>query len=418
MAEEQAREYINSVSEAFNPLWLDRTPEHALQRVWQRRDPLATLELVTLGKAIYKLRKHHAGWLSETIKEVRKEKDRGGHVTEILVCANLKPATGRLVPAPHKQPGFDARVQFADGIEHVVSVKRHDESAAERAFQRSCTVAYRELKRHFAERRLNRSIFCQFLSTAAPEDINRLVKETRVLGRSLGIFSLLNDQVLVTIREVYVAGASLSPHFASFDMVVVCPESGTEQTRFQSNLRSAGKSLLNAATHCGDALRVVYMRVHTSAKIQRLKEFADEALSGQNAGFDALVIHQPVAVINSAGARVINSVQFAGNSAFFAGVPAGRGYRFNAGFGEFTHKQVETALVDNQEAQIAKLDAVYVFQRGDHYVEAVSDGQGSLTGELSNVAPGVHRHSVVTLPGQAPFALGGIFPETETLSIV
>jgi hypothetical protein len=79
---------------------------------------------------------------------------------------------------------------------------------------------------------------------------------------------------------------------------------------------------------------------------------------------------------------------------------------------------VETALVDNQEAQIAKLDAVYVFQRGDHYVEAVSDGQGSLTGELSNVAPGVHRHSVVTLPGQAPFALGGIFPETETLSIV
>ncbi len=416
LTEEQAHQYIEEVSKAFNPLWLNRTPEHVLQRVWQRRDPLASLELVTLGKAIYDLR-DQAAWLRETIKEVRKEKDRGGHLTEILVCANLKPASGRLVPAPHRQPGFDARVQFADGVQHVVSVKRHDESAYERAFQRSCAIGYRELKRHFAERRLGRSIFCQFLSTATQEDVNRLVSAIRHLGPSIGLFPLLSGLALVKIREVNV-GATLSPHFISFDMVVVCPESDTEQARFKSNLRSAGKSLLNAASHCAEALRVVYMRVHTSAEIHLLKQFADEVLGEQRAGFDALVIHQPVAIINSTATRVVNSVQFACNPEFLAGVPAGHSYRFNAGFGEFSSQRMEHALIDDQETEVAKLDAMYVFQRGDHYVEAVNDGHGALTGYLRNVAPGVFRHSVVTLPGHAPFALQGIFPETETLSIV
>src|SRR5690606_25178664 len=122
-----ATQCIAAVGHLFGQDWLEGKQgltEHPLQKLWERKDWLATCELFGLGKCITQLTPEHDSWLRKTAQKIKSGvQNAHGSNTETLVCGSLYARDGKDYPAPANQKGLDVVVSFPSDFKYYISIK-------------------------------------------------------------------------------------------------------------------------------------------------------------------------------------------------------------------------------------------------------------------------------------------------------
>jgi len=128
---------LSVVAEEFGADWVNTVDDNPVRKLWQRRDWLASAELLTLGEAIQNLLAADPGWTRRQIKKMKSldPGTRSGATFEIIGL-NLFHGPHTLVPAPGNNPGYDGRVVLKDGSSLILSIKNHGISSGETEFRR------------------------------------------------------------------------------------------------------------------------------------------------------------------------------------------------------------------------------------------------------------------------------------------
>lgn len=413
-------ECLQCVEDAFNKLWLSKSDGHRIQQLWRRKDGLATSELFCLGLAIRQLKATAPQWLKKTVKRAREANATShGFITEIIVCGQLQAATGTLTPSANNQAGFDAIATHHDGVKHFISIKRHDISSYEAEFRRLSESIHSALRKRLTELKAACAmhLFCD--KPLEQKYANIVINHIRQNAELTGIHNFDEEGMFLAYTPVDRSIGQLASSHISQSLIVVAKEHPNEQKRFRKNIDKARANLKNHAPANGHDARLLYMRVHTSANLTKLHEYATSLFqNGDDIGFDGILLMQPAVARNSEKSTITHHFLFAGNEAFAAQAISGRSYKMAIGIGAISTTSPRNTLTDNSGNVISELNEHYVYQQGEYFILVEpSPGQTEIRANLTSIANGVTVNVVVKIDNQETL-LTGIFPPNDDLLVV
>ncbi len=420
-----ADECFQAVEDLFEGAWLRKDKGHRLQTLWARRDHLATNELYALGKAIRNLQPKHEKWLESTARRLKKNPaDSHGLITEILVCGSTRGHGGAEVyPSKKGEPGVDLVVRFPSGFKYVMSVKNHDISIHEKAFQKLADrlneVFVGKLKTLGENGKLY--VVCEDYMTA--DDFAMCEAFVRDRLRDDGEYPLIPNRLTVLYAKlIKETDREFARTMTSSAVLIHCGQHPNEQLNFKDKLSKAAQNMQKHVARSDTCFRLLRMRVHASADIIALEKAAQDMLDADaDCGLDGVLFTQSTAARERTtnNTAIYTVVRFAGR-ADHAGLvgSAQRGERlsYEFGVGSIGQTPVETFFsIGNLEPTALPRDR-YVYQKTDYYYLMKRDAQG-LYGNLESPASGIHFHAVAELNG-TEVAIQAISPSSEDVLIV
>ena len=141
---------MEAVQSHLTAEFLDGTSGHPLQLLWQRRDWLATAELLILGKAILHAEAAGSKRALQAAAMDLKGRDfgnRNGSAFELLACLMFDSPRHRTVLAKDSEPGWDFGVQLPNECFLKVSCKALIPSAIHRDFIRLADEVRQDFER-------------------------------------------------------------------------------------------------------------------------------------------------------------------------------------------------------------------------------------------------------------------------------
>lgn len=355
------------------------------------------------------------------------EKESGGFARpyhEILVCGSTRGYGGAEVyPSKKGEPGVDLVVRFPSGFKYMMSVKNHDISIHEKAFQKSAEG----LKEAFVGRlkELGESgklyVVCEDYMTA--DDFSMCVAFVRGRLRDNGVYVLIPDRLTVSYAKlVKEQGREFARTMTSSPVMIHCGQHPNEQLNFKDKPRKAAENMQKHVARSDTCFRLLRMRVHASADIIALEKAAQDMLDANaDCGLDGVLLTQST----GARERTTNSttihtvIRFAGRTDHAGLVgSAQRGERlgYEFGIGSIGQAPVETFFSIGNLGQTLLPRDRYVYQKTDYYYLMKRDANG-LYGNLESPASGVHFHAVAELNG-TEVVIQAISPASEDVLIV
>ena len=412
---------LATVEQSFGLDWLSSTDgTHKLQRLWQRSDSLATIELVTLGDAIALVRAIDAMWVAGRIGDIKSNHAIShGHLFEILGIAMLARAGMQVRPTRGNLPGVDALVSFGDEFEVRVSMKNHDLSEHERFFRERSLKTRTAVHKTLQKKGSSAQIVVDALECLTEPD---WVRVQNFIDTIPSIIShpykneVIHKKVSVGVSKLApIAGI---PKFAEMNFsdtfIAVSSHHKNEQKNFLDKVYKATANLRKHTKRSERAANVVFMRLHPTASITDLETYGRELLSDDthDPGVDAILLYQPSVTRRDGLSSVTHHLRFICSSRYPA---AGHQIKLAALIGLASSEASRNELHSSNGAKLV-LDGKYVFQRGDHYYLAQATGEG-YTANITSTAPGILAHAVFTQPHPGCI-IKGRFPPDEELAVL
>jgi hypothetical protein len=292
-------QYLQTIVDSFGQDWLaDKAGRKRVQLVWNRWDPNATIELLTLGQAIKKMSQIDSAWVKQRIKAIQ-ESDAHGDLFELRCCALFASGGMDIRPAKENQPGFDATVILPSKKKLFVSMKNHDISRNEIDF-RDQSKTLRELARELVSQnassskimimgdRLLKSSDWQSLAESIREQAANKIEKPIGVVVSEGVLLMMDR--LPPMTEL---GEFADDRFSDV-FVCACKEFKDEQNRFKQFIDDARFNMRDKIQQEPDSAYVVFMRLHPTASLNDMEQYAREQLDqNPEPGCDGFIFYQP-----------------------------------------------------------------------------------------------------------------------------
>ncbi len=416
---------LQAVEDLFDAAWLRKNKGHRLQTLWARLDPLATNELYALGKAILNLKTKHGKWLESTAKRVKNNPaDSHGLTTEILVCGSFAGKGGAEVsPAKNNEPGIDLVVKFPSSFKYMVSIKNHDISKHEKAFQ---TLA-RKVKDAFVTKlkKLGQNgklmVSCEDYMT--DQDFKACLAFVQDTLQEPGMYELSDGRVKVAyanlVKEQDREFAKSEPSSA---VMIYCRHHRNEQLNFKSKLTDAAENMQRHVSPSPDHFRLLQMRVHASADILALESAAQEMLDApSDCGLDGVWLTQSTGVREAETNKttiytVLRAAMRGKHAGQIKAAQQGEIVSYEFGIGSMGTTPVTSTFSRGDGTSLPMPSDFYLYQKTDFYYLMQRTASG-LQGNLQSPASGVHYHQVAEIGGRE-IVIKAHSPEAEDVLIV
>lgn len=418
---------LKAVVDAFGEGWLsDPTGTHALQALWNRKDFLATNELLTLGYSITRL-KAHTAWL-----KVQLTKSKGndlnnsrGALFELIGLGMFESDDFEVVPAPDGFPGIDGSLHFKNGAKLRLSLKNYDVSVHHRAFLQKSAEIWKWLQErllHDARPPLQVLAFSQD-KTPSDTDWKELVG---ILEKGLteykgSAFALVLAPWLVTFSRLGNDHGEFARSPPSASLLVAAKYHENEERNLLSKL-DAARANLEKHTKAENEGAAIFIRMPPDASIHAALNWSNAYLDeNQVSPLGAVILYQPV-VTSDQKARTTGI-------SFHVAVAPGRALERWRERSAIVGPAFELApLIGRpvlappiQKIVIGQREVViegfYTFQKGNLFVKAVEEAPGRLSGEVRQIGDGVFVHTVFEIGGR-DVQMSGRFPPSHSLLIL
>ncbi len=295
-------ELVNSFSEP----WLTSNSDHPLQKLWGRKDILASIELAYLGCSIQKIKNISPDQLRQNIKLLKSD-DRGtmaGAIWEVILAAayhNPPNQKSRLL-GPRK-PTYDIDVETLDGLKTRISVKNFGQSKRDRNF-----VAKFDLIEKFIINSVVSHVQIVIFRKndyPSPQEWDSLIrilleliksgtyfKHYLINGWDISITPLTDDQIkTVTGLET----ASLYEGKNSYTLFIAVPFYKNENKNIESNLKLACSDLIeNGSIESNDLQNSLFIHLPEYVSLEGYIDWCkDFFLKNPNAPISYITLLQP-----------------------------------------------------------------------------------------------------------------------------
>ena len=398
-----ATQCIAAVEHLFGQDWLEgkqEQTEHPLQKLWERKDWLATCELFGLGKCITQLTPEHGSWLRKTAQKIKSGvQNAHGSITEILVCGSLYARDGKVYPAPGNQKGFDFVVSFPSDFKYYISIKSQGMPLYETMFHEFCD----RLKAAFASRLetlgVNGELTIKSSVYLEPEMFERLIKFVGQMLRKPQTYSYQNEQCELVFRHLQSEGKRYASTQRSHQVTIVSPQHRNTMLNAKAKLKAAAENLRDHLPMSDNYFRYLWIRVHNSIDAEALQQAAQSMLDDhkRDCGFDGAFFIQPSVVRNEESSSINSYMGFAHSQlhqGFARAIVEGRVSVLTAPFpvGGLSTKPSELHITDGSTSTPLPRDS-YFYQKADLYFLMEREGE-DMVGTWSSPASGIRHHLV------------------------
>ena len=428
----EVNEKIELFVRLLGEAWLGQEVDHPVRNVWKRRDYLATDELVNLVYAIDAIYKLDPKWLKDQLKRV-KSKDLNnvrGALFEIMGFSYLLSDRYQLKLAKDGNPGIDGTICFENDVRMNISMKNYGVSCFEKEFNHSML----ELKNFFTnliKKKHWMTIQCVIRFKHYPEKKDfENVKEWIKKGINVfeKRFSFFQENDLFIMEMGLIAEQNpwqkRSKNNCSYTFIGISPYHKNEYKNLLDKLEDACANLISQKKEETEKeLNGLYIHLHENlsvAKCQKvMQQYLDEhpelpisfvllydtSITRNETKYNASVItHCFLPAISATRyPKWINKNQ--------VHVP-----NFTFLIGQVSLEEAKIKIFRNGDEALV-LDDVYLYQYGEEYILANQNEDGSITGELISIAPGIRRNIVAKL-GNREVVLSEKFPVEERLEIM
>lgn len=402
---------LGAVAGAFDISWLSQAPHNRIQILWARQDALATNQLAILGDALKRMTPGNENWVTRRVNAVKGENGNNhkGDLFELLALSMFVVDGQQVLPAKEAQPGYDGTVTFRNGAQAIVSLKDFGSSAHQNGFELRATetetrliaaltkervtgLGLRLSARHYVER-LNEW-------TSLHNRLPNLVKDC-VKGRLKGQVSDVWDYFA---GKIATNGFQIDPQRTSYSLTIYVPHHRNEQKNIESKIQGA---CYNLAKHSADLpehqLPVLFIRLPESAAPSSCSRCAQEWLNSRpSAAVGVVVLYQPVVAMIDQKEGTFGIVHFID---LIAGDRFSR-WQQSTGWRQAIKAEVVVGTCTNMPTSLrltdgSELCSRYMYQRGQIYTSFTSAPNGTLSGQMSNPAPGIMVNLVLRIPGKS-----------------
>ncbi|PJN48809.1 hypothetical protein PAEAM_56710 [Paenibacillus sp. GM1FR] len=398
----------------FEENWLqDKKGEHPLQLLWNRKDNLSTLELLTFGTALQRMKEINESWLKGQIKIIMgsDENNRRGAFFEIIGLSFFADNSSSLHPAPNSQPGFDATI-LSTLRETKVSCKSYGRSLHDREFERQSKETEILILDLMKKNKLRYAEFfiASFDEYPLLEDWIDLRKQLPLIIQSFQR-SNRNNRIPIPLK-LDVRGwtirvrqssriAELALTMRSYQVMIIGQYHKNEERNLHSKLDEAQKNLNRHVTQ-ENSVNIIYIHLPLSISVNKCSEwiknyFVENPTSVANMVFlyqcseSFLTTEENFALTHSVHCE-INPYRIA--SLNKKSTP----YVLNIPVGYLTNETPVIRIFGDSE--LLSLDSHYIYQKGRIYKNPVYEEDGSMVGDSKKLAPGLHEYTVFVLNGE------------------
>lgn len=413
MPQAEADKNIALVESTFGPSWLQqKNGYHKLQRLWERRDVLATIELSALGDSIAVFQSNTPEWVEEKIISIKSNSSTShGHLFEIIGGAMVRRMHDTYRPTAKGTPGIDGTLTSAEGFVIRLSLKHHAMSAHELSFRQECQTTRKLILKALSSKVVAHQVLVEFRSPLLPKEWRQL-QDAAANIRDIPADGLTCMPVL---EKVIISYSHMRPEqrksfasgYQSDTFIGICPYHVNEQKAFCDKIYGAIANLRKHAPARDRHLNVILMRVHQTAEINDLAKYASEILADQNI-VDAAMLFQSSVTRSGESTVIASCVRMAGTQRW---VGAAQPLKLCSAYGLVSAEPSVLELRSTSTAP-ARVSDSYVFQAGDHYYAAKANGN-TLSGEARSPADGVLEHLVM-----GGMLISGKYPREEELVVL
>lgn len=409
---------LNAIEAAFTTKWLDSHKSHPLGMLWRRGDFLATNQLFWLGTAIDHLHAVNAEWIQHHVRRIKKgqRNERRGSMFEILGL-DMFTANASVVPAPNSNPVIDGDVVLAGGPRLRISLKNFGQSDFQRDFQteaREAETVFRVTARSTVG--LWAGITALTESYPLADDWKALksaLADERLLRGPAGRWVDVAPNWMVCVNAPPIPATELSPHHLSYKFNIFAKHHNNES---RNNINRIAKSCEDFETKLssrqGDDVHVLLMRLTEFASISRCTDWVRQYVSGRERGLlDEIWLYQPAVAVDLQ--RDATSITHCMTASSIGGV-AHPPLALTVPVGLISGSAPRNLLLAG--AHQIDLDEFHWFQKGDIYQHFSLNANGTGSGTIKSLAPGVVTHAVMSHGGEHG-VLSGIFPPSLDLNL-
>jgi hypothetical protein len=408
---------IALVESAFGASWFQQKHgHHKLQRLWQRRDALAVIELSALGDSIAVLKADTPKWVEEKITCIKSSSGNShGHLFEIIGGAMIRRMHDTYRPTSGHTPGIDGALGSVGGFVIQLSLKHHSMSAHESSFREGCQATRSVILKALRSNVLAHQVFIDFRAPLLPNEWRRLQDVAAnirdIPENGLTCIAIPDKAIMVYSRMGPETGKTFARGYQSDTFLGVCRYHVNEQKGFCDKIYGAIANLRKHAPAGDRHLNAILMRIHQTATVNDLAKYASEILADQNI-VDAVVLFQS-SVTRRGEATVITSC--ARPVASQRWVAAAQKLELCSVYGLASPEPSFVEIRSTNGARMRVNDS-YMFQAGDHYYTAKANGD-TLSGDARSPADGIHQHLVIGVGGNG-ILLSGNYAREEELVVL
>lgn len=421
---------LQFIADNFRVNWLTASGYHPLQRLWQRRDTLSTIELFTFGSNLMKLNTRHGKWVQHQVGQIKTNQVNNfrGSFFEVNALASLLGDHQNIRPTKKNAPGVDGVLSFPDGKEMSISLKNYGMSSSYKDFIAECEKVNGKVKAELNRLKMPRIQFLinVFRDYPLPKDWKEL---NAAIPAIIDGFRTGHRQLTFGIWHVH-TGDILDPNgqyhldHSTYTLIIGCPYHTNEEKNLIEKLDSACANLAKHSTiQNANLINSAFIKLPLTASMIKCEDWARN--------YFETYPHKPISCIMlyqvSFATDPNNGLQFVHhcfrmvtkNSTFRPWNTPPRSVVFDIPVGISDGKPSQDLFIADIEGEkhFIEVQSRYHFQRGEHYLAQQRDSYGNLSVHLNDQTPGIKTYGVMQpFPDQPSFAFTPIAPpDTELL---
>ncbi|MGG6430661.1 hypothetical protein ACQ5TV_11895 [Acetobacter ghanensis] len=432
MEKSKINELLNIVHIYFGEEFLKEEGENRIQKLWKRKDALATNQLVILGSALSVLAISHSKWLKERIKDIKLEKkeDHKGDIFEIIALSMFSIDGQGVEPTKEDAPGIDGIVTCRGGAKCVLSLKDFGSSSHKRYFNLRAKAIEQVISQYDFKKNNKNGAHIVIKNNKSPTETDWIQIE-RKLSEYLDAYfsgkpiSIKNWSIsIIDIDHLY---PNISSKKRSYSFLLSVPYHKNEQKNIESKIEKACENISRHSNNIsGDFLRLLLIRVPEETDVMQCVQCVEKWIERRpTASIDIVFFYQPtVAQDRNTGSYIIVHCILPASGKKFAA-----NHRFPNWLEKFGEKNFpiivrsEVGMWTETPTKITYSDGSkalghYHYQRGIIYEAPKKNADGSFYGEISNPIPGIQIFQLFHLgDGNEDLIIKGNFPEGTDMEL-
>lgn len=404
------------VEDAFSKQWLEQeNGQSKLQLVWNRKDLLATLEIINLGQCLSTLQKIDANWVKGVVDETLK--GDYGKLFEITCASMFKSGGADVDLMPPNHEGYDAKVSLKGyNLTLLLSIKNHDMSRREEDFRKECKRLREIAQSAFQQINNSGEVIVIAKGIWLQKDHFEWIEQS-IRTAQFGIpLRFEQDGLsidLIKIPLIY-DGLPVAPSPLSDIFRIIGGFSANEQTNICSKIDEASLGFQKQNINFDPKfIRCAFVSIHPTADLNRLVTYTKQRLDTDESNplwLDKVYLYQPAVIRTKNETKIIHHFRVVNSKRLTEDLPL----NLNLPFGLLSQDgrariQIKTPLGN------FFLDDHYVFQEGDIFCKTAQTSVDKIELTLRTPAPGILIHAV--LPN-GEVINAEIFPPDDELQII
>ncbi|MPM30960.1 hypothetical protein SDC9_77513 [bioreactor metagenome] len=443
MPDDELESYMQILVDSFSLEWLEKKNNHPIQLLWERNDELSTNELYSLADSIKSLNKIDSDWVKAQVK-LAKSRDKNnsrGAIFELLALSMMNAIEHPVQPAKRNQAGYDGVITKPKGQHTRVSIKSYGCSNFQQQFEKKAKEIEKTIIKLLRKYNYLPSQIILDFPDIFPEkrewellekDIDTIFKEQRnaakpftalaepidsnmplAPGNSRAIFVLIINPFRHN-TEVF------HPAFNTYTLMISAKFHKNEHLNIYSKLNDACSNLSKyAATETAEIINSLIIHIPDTISLKQCTDWLDQYFDEFPDKPISFVILYQVSVADDITAKT-SSINHCANIYTREGKKIEGNYKFCIPVGSVSHISSDMLIVaefPDGTKETIPIESKYYYQRGEHYIKMLPDGNRGYHGNIKRIGNGVHTNVVIEFPGQKQSAVikGKFSPSDELL---